>query len=196
MIFKMAALSALRLLGWTFKNDLPEKITQCVLVAAPHTSNWDALYTKLGLAVMQIPAKLTIKDSYMRMPFGPFVRAMGGIGIDRSAKQEGEKRPSMVESMAALFKTHPELIMLVTPEGTRDLRTQWKTGFYHVAVLAKVPIVLAYVDYRKKLVGVGKIIHPTGNIHKDMKEIMDFYKDIHGKYPEKFSIDINYQDET
>lgn len=195
MIFKTAALSALKLLGWTFKNDLSEDIKQCVLVAAPHTSNWDALYTKLGLAVMRIPAKLTIKDSYMRMPFGPFVRAMGGIGIDRSARQEGERRPSMVESMAALFKTHPELIMLVTPEGTRDLRTQWKTGFYHVAVLAKVPIVLAYVDYRKKQVGIGKIIHPTGNIQKDMREIMHFYKDIHGKYPEKFSIDVNYLDE-
>ena len=140
MLAKIVAHGYLRLSGWTFKNQMPPEIRQCVLIAAPHTSNWDALYTKLGFMVMGIPAKLTIKDSYMRFPYGPAIRAMGGIGINRRAKKEGEHRPSMVQAMADLFKQHKELIMLVTPEGTRSLRTEWKTGFYHVAKLAGVPI--------------------------------------------------------
>lgn len=84
----------------------------------------------------------------MKLPFGPFVRA-GGIGIDRHPKHEGEPRPSMVQLMSDLFKEHPKLVMLVTPEGTRA-KQQWKTSFYHVAISAGVPIALAYMDYAKK----------------------------------------------
>lgn len=196
MLIKLAAHSSLRLFGWTFKNEMPDDLKQCVMIAAPHTSNWDALYTKLGFAVMGIPVKITIKDSYMRFPFGPFVRAMGGIGINRRAKKEGEERASMVESMADLFKTNQELVMLVTPEGTRDLRTKWKTGFYHVAVMAGVPIALGYVDYAHKVVGVGKVIYPSGNMRKDMREIMQFYKDVKGKFPEKFSVDLEHHEDA
>jgi 1-acyl-sn-glycerol-3-phosphate acyltransferase len=195
MLAKIVAHGYLRLSGWTFKNQMPPEIRQCVLIAAPHTSNWDALYTKLGFMVMGIPAKLTIKDSYMRFPYGPAIRAMGGIGINRRAKKEGEHRPSMVQAMADLFKQHKELIMLVTPEGTRSLRTEWKTGFYHVAKLAGVPIALAYVDYPKKEIGIDRIIYPSDDMARDMKEIMDFYKNIQGKHPHNFSVDTKYLDQ-
>lgn len=195
MLAKFVAHGYLRLSGWTFKNQLPPEVRQCVLIAAPHTSNWDALYTKLGFMVMGIPAKLTIKDSYMRFPYGPLIRAMGGIGINRREKKEGEHRPSMVQSMADLFKQYPELIMLVTPEGTRSKRTEWKTGFYHVARLARVPIALAYVDYPKKEVGIGKLVYPTDNMDADMREIMSFYHGITGRHPEKFSVDLKYLDQ-
>ena len=195
MLAKIVAHGYLRLSGWTFKNQMPPEIRQCVLIAAPHTSNWDALYTKLGFVVMGIPAKLTIKDSYMRFPYGPAIRAMGGIGINRRAKKEGEHRPSMVQAMADLFKQHKELIMLVTPEGTRSLRTEWKTGFYHVAKLAGVPIALAYVDYPKKEIGIDRIIYPSDDMARDMKEIMDFYRNIQGKHPHNFSVDTKYLDQ-
>jgi 1-acyl-sn-glycerol-3-phosphate acyltransferase len=195
MLAKIVAHGYLRLSGWTFKNQMPPEIRQCVLIAAPHTSNWDALYTKLGFMVMGIPAKLTIKDSYMRFPYGPAIRAMGGIGINRRARKEGEHRPSMVQAMADLFKQHKELIMLVTPEGTRSLRTEWKTGFYHVAKLAGVPIALAYVDYPKKEIGIDRIIYPSDDMARDMKEIMDFYKNIQGKHPHNFSVDTKYLDQ-
>jgi 1-acyl-sn-glycerol-3-phosphate acyltransferase len=99
----------------------------------------------------------------------------------------------MVQAMADLFKTHPRLVMLVTPEGTRSLQTEWKSGFYHVAVTAGVPIALAYLDYTKKEAGVGKIVYPSGDIAKDMKEIMDFYQNIQGKHPENFSVDQRYR---
>lgn len=189
MLNKALAQKALQSLGWTFDNHLPNDVQQCVMIAAPHTSNWDSLYTKLAFIVMDIPVKITIKDSYMNFPFGSFVRAMGGIGIDRSPKAAGEQRPSMVQAMAELFKTHPRLVMLVTPEGTRSLQPKWKTGFYHVAVQAGVPIALAYLDYAKKEAGVGKLIYPSGDMQKDMQEIMQFYQNITGKHPERFSID-------
>lgn len=191
-MFKNLAEKALKLMGWETDNHWPENLSQCVMIAAPHTSNWDALYARLALKALGVNVRLTIKDSYMKFPLGPFVRAMGGIGIDRRPKQAGEPRPSMVQVMTDLFKHHPELVMLVTPEGTRARQEQWKTGFYYVAVNAGVPIALAYMDYEQKKAGVGKIIHPTGNFEEDMAEIMDFYAGIQAKFPKEFSVDQRY----
>lgn len=191
-MFENLAEKALKLMGWETDNHWPENLSQCVMIAAPHTSNWDALYARLALKALGVNVRLTIKDSYMQFPLGPFVRAMGGIGIDRRPKQAGEPRPSMVQVMTDLFKQHPELVMLVTPEGTRARQEQWKTGFYYVAVNAGVPIALAYMDYEQKKAGVGKIIHPTGNFEEDMAEIMDFYAGIQAKFPEDFSVDQRY----
>lgn len=191
-MFEKLAEQTLGLMGWEIDNHWDLDIDQCVMIAAPHTSNWDALYARLALKALGVNVRLTIKDSYMKFPFGPFVRAMGGIGIDRSAKQEGQERPSMVQLMSDLFKTHPKLVMLVTPEGTRAKQEQWKTGFYHVAVNAGVPIALAYMDYVKKKTGIGKIVYPSGDYQKDMTEIMAFYAEINAKFPEKFSIDQRY----
>ncbi|MEN8319849.1 1-acyl-sn-glycerol-3-phosphate acyltransferase [Acinetobacter junii] len=191
-MFEKLAEQTLGLMGWEIDNHWDLDIDQCVMIAAPHTSNWDALYARLALKALGVNVRLTIKDSYMKFPFGPFVRAMGGIGIDRSAKQEGQERPSMVQLMSDLFKTHSKLVMLVTPEGTRAKQEQWKTGFYHVAVNAGVPIALAYMDYAKKKTGIGKIVYPSGDYQKDMTEIMAFYAEINAKFPEKFSIDQRY----
>lgn len=191
-VFEKLAEKSLNLMGWELDNHWDLNVDQCVMIAAPHTSNWDALYARLALKALGVNVRLTIKDSYMKFPFGPFVRAMGGIGIDRSVKQEGQARPSMVQLMSDLFKTHPKLVMLVTPEGTRAKQEQWKTGFYHVATTAGVPIALAYMDYAKKKTGVGKIVYPTGDYEKDMVEIMSFYADINAKFPEKFSVDQRY----
>ncbi|WP_288400761.1 1-acyl-sn-glycerol-3-phosphate acyltransferase [uncultured Acinetobacter sp.] len=191
-MFEKLAEKSLNLMGWELDNHWDLNVDQCVMIAAPHTSNWDALYARLALKALGVNVRLTIKDNYMKFPFGPFVRAMGGIGIDRSVKQEGQARPSMVQLMSDLFKTHPKLVMLVTPEGTRAKQEQWKTGFYHVATTAGVPIALAYMDYAKKKTGVGKIVYPTGDYEKDMVEIMSFYAEINAKFPEKFSVDQRY----
>ncbi|MCX0339935.1 1-acyl-sn-glycerol-3-phosphate acyltransferase [Acinetobacter radioresistens] len=191
MLRKIAEYS-LGLMGWETDNQWPQGLEQCVMIAAPHTSNWDAVYARLALEVLGVNVRITIKDSYMKFPLGPFVRAMGGIGIDRSPKKEGQARASMVQLMADLFKEHPHLVMLVTPEGTRAKQENWKTGFYHIAMTAGVPIALAYMDYKKKRAGVGKIIYPTGNYEQDMQEIMQFYANIEPKFPEKFSVDVRY----
>lgn len=191
-MFEKLAAQSLAAMGWELDNHWPADLEQCVMIAAPHTSNWDALYARLALKALGVNVRITIKDSYMKLPFGPFVRAMGGIGIDRRPKKEGDPRPSMVQLMTDLFQDHPKLVMLVTPEGTRSKQEQWKTGFYHVAVNAGVPIALAYMDYEKKKTGVGKVVYPTGEYEKDMHEIMEFYDQIAGKFPEKFSVDTRY----
>lgn len=195
VVFEKLAERSLNLMGWEVDNHCPLELDQYVMIAAPHTSNWDALYARLGLKALGVNVRLTIKDSYMKLPFGPFVRAMGGIGIDRRLKASGEARPSMVQLMTDLFKTHPKLVMLVTPEATRARQEQWKTGFYHVALNAGVPIALAYMDYAKKKTGVGKIVHPTGDFEKDMAEIMAFYAQVKAKFPECFSVDTRYYSE-
>ncbi len=195
VVFEKLAERSLNLMGWEIDNHCPLELDQYVMIAAPHTSNWDALYARLGLKALGVNVRLTIKDSYMKLPFGPFVRAMGGIGIDRRPKASGEARPSMVQLMTDLFKTHPKLVMLVTPEATRARQEQWKTGFYHVALNAGVPIALAYMDYAKKKTGVGKIVHPTGDFEKDMAEIMAFYAQVKAKFPECFSVDTRYYSE-
>ena len=191
-MFEKLAEQSLGLIRWKIDNHWDLNIDQCVMIAAPHTSNWDALYARLALKALGVNVRITIKDSYMKLPLGPFVRAMGGIGINRRPKKEGEARSSMVELMSDLFKTHEKLVMLVTPEGTRAKQEKWKTGFYHVAINAGVPIALAYMDYDKKTTGVGKIIYPTGDYEKDMAEIMAFYAQINPKFPELFSVDIRY----
>ena len=192
LVFEKLAEQSLKMLGWEIDNHWPLDLEQCVMIAAPHTSNWDALYARLALKALGVNVRLTIKDSYMKLPFGPFVRAMGGIGINREPKKPGEPYLSMVQVMTDLFKTHPKLVMIVTPEATRAKQEQWKTGFYHVALAAGVPIALAYMDYVQKKTGVGKIIYPTGNYEQDMAEIMGFYAKINAKFPEKFSIDMRY----
>ena len=192
LVFEKLAEQSLKMLGWEIDNHWPLDLEQCVMIAAPHTSNWDALYARLALKALGVNVRLTIKDSYMKLPFGPFVRAMGGIGINRAPKKTGEPYLSMVQVMTDLFKTHPKLVMIVTPEATRAKQEQWKTGFYHVALAAGVPIALAYMDYVQKKTGVGKIIYPAGNYEQDMAEIMGFYAKINAKFPEKFSIDMRY----
>ena len=191
-MFEKLAESSLHAMGWEIDNHWPLDLDQCVMIAAPHTSNWDALYARLALKALGVNVRITIKDSYMKLPFGPFVRAMGGIGIDRRPKEAGQERLSMVQVMSDLFKTHEKLVMLVTPEGTRAKQEKWKTGFYHVAQNAGVPIALAYMDYAKKKTGVGKIVYPTGDYEKDMAEIMAFYAAISPKFPENFSVDQRY----
>ena len=119
LVFEKLAEQSLKMLGWEIDNHWPLDLEQCVMIAAPHTSNWDALYARLALKALGVNVRLTIKDSYMKLPFGPFVRAMGGIGINREPKKPGEPYLSMVQVMTDLFKTHPKLVMIVTPEATR-----------------------------------------------------------------------------
>ena len=178
--------------GWTYDDTLKADFRRCVMIASPHTSNWDFIFARAAFSLMRIPVRFTVKKEWTSFPFGILMNALGAIAIDRSPKKEGEERLSMTQAMINLFDDDKDLVVLVTPEGTRSLRTKWKTGFYHVAVGANVPIGLGYLDYKNKKAGVGKLAYPSGDMHKDMKEIMDFYKNIPAKHPELFSIDTDY----
>ena len=111
---------------------------------------------------------------------------MGGVPVDRTSSK------NYVEAMIAEFNRRKEFMLTIAPEGTRGSVKAWKTGFYHIAVGAKVPIALGYLDYKNKIAGVGKMLYPSGDMEKDMKEIMAFYKPIQGKHSERFSIDLDY----
>ena len=180
----------IKILGWKINWTLPEEVyKKCVIIAAPHTSNWDYPIAIAAMSALGVKLKYTIKDQMMRPPYGWFFRMMGGIGVDRRPKKKNDSRLSLVDAIAQLFKRYEKLSVIVQAEGTRSLRAHWKTGFYYIALKAKVPIALGYLDYQEKIAGIGKLIYPTGDMEKDMLEIMEFYKDIPGKWPEKFTLD-------
>ncbi len=168
----------LKLVGWRAEGKLPDS-TRCVMIAAPHTSNWDLPYTLLIAFALKIKIFWMGKDAIFRQPFRAFFLWLGGIPIDRS------KTNNVVDQSIEQFKKNKDLILVVPPSGTRKKVSYWKTGFYHIANGAKVPISLGYLDYSRKAGGIGPTVMPTGNIDEDMKIIKQFYSNITGKYPEK-----------
>lgn len=169
-----------------------QDLERCVLLAAPHTSNWDQPLTVAAMSLLRVPFRYTIKQEWMRGFWGWFIRMTGGIGVDRRPKAETGERPSMVEAIANLFKTNEKVAIIVPPEGSRSLRTEWKTGFYYIALAAGVPICLGYLDFGKREAGIGGIIYPSGDLAADMRKINAFYKEKKACYPEKFSLDVRY----
>ena len=180
----------LKLLGWKLDYKVPKEYSRCVLIGAPHTSNWDFFYTVLSFKALKIPYKFTIKKQWFRFPFNLIMRPLGGVPID--TKGNSKNGTSNVDVMANFFELKKKFVMAITPEGTRSKREEWKSGFYHVAKKANVPICLAYLDYKNKIAGVGKVIFPSENMAEDMKSIMEFYKGKAAKFPDKFSTDLRY----
>lgn len=178
--------------GWKASRDVPPAIKKCIIIGAPHTSNRDFWYCLATFKMYRLRIRFTIKKEWMRFPFNLLMRPLGGIGIDRSARGPNNERPGFTEAMTELFNKNEELIIVVTPEGTRGRNDKWKTGFYHIAKAANVPICMGYVDYKNKVTGVCKPFYPT-DYEKDMKMIMDFYKTITPKFPENFAVDREFQ---
>jgi 1-acyl-sn-glycerol-3-phosphate acyltransferase len=167
-----------RFTGWKPAGKRPD-ISRCVIIAAPHTSNWDFLYTLCLAFILEIKPFIMMKADWFRWPLGPFLRWFGAIPVDRS------KSTHVVARSIQAFREHPRMVLLVPPAGTRSKVMYWKSGFYHIARGANVPIVLGYLDYRRKVGGIGPVVHPTGNMERDMKIIKAFYADITAKYPKQ-----------
>jgi 1-acyl-sn-glycerol-3-phosphate acyltransferase len=171
----------LRLTGWTVEGSLPVEARKCVLIAAPHTSNWDLPYTLMVAFVLHLNIYWMGKHSLFAFPFGPVMRWLGGIAVDRS------RNTNLVSASAMALKAADGPVQLVVPpEGTRGRTTHWKTGFYYIALEAGVPIVLAYMDYARKVSGLGPVFVPTGDIDADMAEIKRFYAGVKGRRPQHF----------
>lgn len=192
-MLKLISKLILKIAGWKIDYNMPaEMYKKCVLVAIPHTSNWDFVYAMSTFRILGIKLRFTIKKEWMRFPFNLMMKPLGAIAIDRNPAPGKKELKSTVEAMAELFKTRDELVVAITPEGTRKRVEKWKTGFYHVASIAKVPIALGYLDYKKKIAGVGMVIIPSGDMKADMKKILEFYSDKTPKFPEKHSPDLQY----
>ena len=170
--------------GWKVDPRSPTHIQRAVMTAAPHTSNWDIIYARAAFFLLGLPVRFTIKKEWMRFPFGLILRPLGAIPIDREYRHG--KKVSMVQTMIELFDQYDELIVLITPEGTRQYAPEWKSGFYHIAEGANVPILMGYLDYQNKTAGVSTIVlSPSGNIEADIAKMKDFYRTIPGRHPER-----------
>jgi len=171
----------LKKLGWTLKVDLPD-IAKFVAIAAPHTSNWDFPLGILSAKAVNLKVHWMGKHSMFRWPYGWFFRAIGGTPIRRNGGQ------NYMQQMTDLFNRSEHLVLALAPEGTRSKTDHWKTGFHSIARAANVPILMGYLDYGKKQVGLGGMFYPGDDIEEDFKRIREFYKDRRGKNPEKESL--------
>jgi 1-acyl-sn-glycerol-3-phosphate acyltransferase len=175
-MLKIFSKTILKLVGWRVDVKLPEE-KKFVLIGAPHTSNWDLPLALLCFGSVKTGMNWVGKKQLFIGPMGYILRRMGGIPVDRAV------RSGFIEQIAQQFACREEMILSLAPEGTRSKTEYWKTGFYYIALAAKVPICLAYADYENRTIGFGKMIQPTGDINKDFALIKDFYQPIKGKYP-------------
>lgn len=170
----------LKILGWKSRYPKETQVDKCVMIAAPHTSNWDLVYALAVFWEQKVPLKYFIKDSMTKGLHGWFFKMLGAIGVDRS------KTGNLVHHAAATIKKMDKVALMVPAEGTRSRVEKWKTGFYHIAKKAGVPVALGYLDYKNKIAGVGKLITLSNDFEVDMKIIEEFYSTIPAKYPEKY----------
>lgn len=175
----------LKLLGWkiVLEGDV-DNLNRCILVVAPHTSNSEYILGNLAYWALGKPLKIIIKDAHTKAWYGFIVKALGGIGIDRSQKND------LVNFVANEFKKD-DFSLVITPEGTRSWVPKWRKGFYHMALAAKVPIVVAAGDFKHKEIHLGYKISvedlQTRTFEDIMQEMENYYKKITPKYPEKWN---------
>lgn len=179
--FQLLSRLLLRVLGWKITGQRPD-VKKYVMIAAPHTSNWDFFYGLLMNLYFKNDLYWMGKKQIFRMPFGLLMKWLGGIPVDRSRSN------NLVASVVEEFKKSDSLVVTVPPEGSRSKVDSWKTGFYYIASGAGVPILLAFLDYENKTGGYGPLITTTDSIENDMSRIKEFYKDISGRINSKKSV--------
>ncbi|RYE88145.1 MAG: glycerol acyltransferase [Oxalobacteraceae bacterium] len=172
----------LKLAGWRVQGELQAEARKSVFIAAPHTSNWDLPYTLFAAFALRLTPYWMGKAAIFRFPFGGLMRWLGGIPVER-----GQSNNLVAASAAALQAADGPVQLIVPPEGTRSRTIYWKTGFYWIAVTAQLPIVMAYMDYPRKLVGLGPLFKPTGDVDADMAEIKRYYAQYKGKNSDQFT---------
>lgn len=177
---KALSKAILRWTGWTLGPLKGVELPKCVICVAPHTSNWDFVIGKLFYTSIGYTASFLIKKEWFFFPLNLLFKSIGGVPVDR------RKRTSVTEQMVEVFKEREVFQLAITPEATRKPAPEWKKGFYYIALAAEVPILIAYLDYKKKEVGIKAIFYPTGDIEKDMYTIRCFYKGLQGRNPKNF----------
>jgi hypothetical protein len=178
-VMRCAAIMLMKACGWKAVGTLPAA-DKYVSIAAPHTTNWDFVWTICISLKLRVKVFWMGKHTLFKGPAGPIMRWLGGIPIDRT--QSG----NTVEQSIAAFNDNEKLIMIIPPEGTRSKTRYWKTGFYHIAHGAGVPIAMGFLDFKLKIGGFGPAFIPTGDIEADMELIKGFYSNISGKFPDQY----------
>lgn len=173
-LFRWLCRAYLKLGGWTLRGDWPP-LVKAVLLAAPHTSNWDGINMLAAASYYRVTLRWMGKKNLTTGPFGRLVLWLGCVPIDRAASHD------VVQSMTEAFAVEEAMILAIPPEGTRSLTQEWKTGFYHIAVQAGVPIILTVLDYGTKTIRVAGVFHPSGDYAADSAAIRAPYRDAMGK---------------
>lgn len=179
-MLKPIAKLILLLSGWRVVGSRPP-YPKAVFIAAPHTSNWDGFWLLIAKIVLELELKFLAKKSLFWWPLGPVLTAFGAIAIDRDVAS------STVRQLVEAFDEEEELNLALAPEGTRSWRPQWKTGFYQIAKAANVPIVLGFIDYSRKEMGIGITLPMGRSTEEDLQTIREFYKPFVGRHPEHSS---------
>jgi 1-acyl-sn-glycerol-3-phosphate acyltransferase len=183
-LLRGASVLFLKITGWKVEGQLAPEATKSILIAAPHTSNWDLPYTLMVAFALRLTPYWMGKHSLFKAPFGGIMRWLGGIPVKRT-----QTNNLVAASAEAIRAADGPLQLIVPPEGTRSKTRYWKSGFYYIALAAEVPIVMAYMDYSSKRSGLGPIFKPTGHVDADMAAIKAFYAPFKGKNATQFESD-------
>ena len=170
----------LKLAGWTVCGDWPA-LDKAVLVAAPHTSNWDGLNMLAAAGYYRVRLRWMGKKSLTEGPFGWLINSLGCVPIERSESHD------VVNAMREMFASQTTMVLAIPPEGTRSLVREWKSGFYHIAVAADVPIIVSVLDYGRKRVTLAAVIRASGDYDADLAIIRNHYVNAVGKNRSKFA---------
>ncbi|MBL7963461.1 MAG: 1-acyl-sn-glycerol-3-phosphate acyltransferase [Flavobacteriales bacterium] len=175
-MFRPFAQVLFRLMGWRVVDHRPQDLGSCIYVVAPHSSNWDFIIGLLARSIARLGhVRYLAKKELFRPPFGWLFRILGGYPVDRS------KRSDVVGQVVQYFKEVPGFTIAITPEGTRRHVDKWKTGFYHIAVQAGVPLIMASIDYGPRVVTFREPFVPSGDVDRDVQWMMDYFSQFSGK---------------
>lgn len=169
-----------RIIGWRVEGSLPQR-SKFVMIAAPHTSNWDFIYMLALLGHVGVRLNWMGKHSLFHWPYGWLMRGLGGLSIDR------RRRNNVVDQLAQEYAARSQMIIGILPEGTRSKRDHWKTGFYHIARKAEVPIQVCSVDYARKVAVIGPLIDSQQDLETVLDIIREFMHGVQGKVPQNLS---------
>ena len=171
----------LKILGWKTEGEIPKDLKKCVMIAAPHTSNWDLPFTLMTAFALDAKVYWMGKEQIFKPPFRRIMMWTGGIPVNRSTST------NMVQASIDAIKENDQLFLIVPPEGTRSKVTYWKTGFYHIAQGAGVPILMGFLDFKRKTSGIAGTYTTTGDLEVDMNHIKAIYAPISGKKSDQYN---------
>ncbi len=179
-VLRWGSIITLKLLGWKTEGEIPRDLKKCVMIAAPHTSNWDLPFTLMTAFALNAKVYWMGKEQIFKPPYRGLMMWMGGIPVDRSQSN------NLVQASIDAIQANDQLFLIVPPEGTRSKVTYWKTGFYHIAQGAGVPILMGFLDFQRKASGIAGTYKTTGDIEADMNYIKSIYAPMKGKIEDQF----------
>lgn len=169
----------LKIWGWKISGNDLKNIDKYIAIVAPHTSSWDFILGLLLRSALRLDIRFIGKHTLFKKPFGFLFYFLGGYPVDRS------KSNNLVDTIVQIYNDHEKFALCIAPEGTRSKVAKFKTGFYHIAHQAKIPIVMISFDFSGKEIFLGDPFYPTGDFEDDMEKIYAFFKGAKGKHPAK-----------